>query len=126
MRDRIERLLVLPFSFSCSSPSSLELGRQGRKEKWYRREMKRSNGSFGFVAFQKPKITGGLHRLIRRIKSFSHPLFRRDEIAEMKAGEMEIGYPTDVKHVTHIGLDGSVTTNQDLAWIQTEFFHVQH
>lgn len=24
---------------------------------------------------------------------------------------MEIGYPTDVKHVTHIGLDGSSTTN---------------
>lgn len=24
---------------------------------------------------------------------------------------MEIGYPTDVKHVTHIGLDGSTTTN---------------
>lgn len=24
---------------------------------------------------------------------------------------MEIGLPTDVKHVTHIGLDGSATTN---------------
>lgn len=25
--------------------------------------------------------------------------------------EMEIGLPTDVKHVTHIGWDGSTTTN---------------
>lgn len=27
--------------------------------------------------------------------------------------ELEIGYPTDVKHVTHIGYDGSTTTNPD-------------
>lgn len=27
---------------------------------------------------------------------------------------MEIGFPTDVKHVTHIGLDGSTTTNNNL------------
>ncbi len=30
--------------------------------------------------------------------------------------EMEIGYPTDVKHVTHIGLDGSTTTNPVKGW----------
>lgn len=27
--------------------------------------------------------------------------------------EMEIGFPTDVKHVTHIGLDGSTTINNN-------------
>jgi hypothetical protein len=30
--------------------------------------------------------------------------------------EMEIGCPTDVKHVTHIGLDGSTTTNPVKGW----------
>lgn len=28
--------------------------------------------------------------------------------------DMEIGYPTDVKHLTHIGLDGSTTTNNNV------------
>lgn len=32
----------------------------------------------------------------------------KEEIEEV---EMEIGYPTDVKHVTHIGLDGSTKIN---------------
>lgn len=32
----------------------------------------------------------------------------KEEIEEM---EMEIGYPTDVKHVTHIGWDGSTKIN---------------
>ena len=30
--------------------------------------------------------------------------------------EMEIGYPTDVKHVTHIGLDGTTMTNPIKGW----------
>lgn len=30
--------------------------------------------------------------------------------------DMEIGYPTDVKHVTHIGFDGSTTTNNVKGW----------
>lgn len=30
--------------------------------------------------------------------------------------EMEIGYPTDVKHVTHIGIDGSTITNNVKGW----------
>jgi cell wall assembly regulator SMI1 len=30
--------------------------------------------------------------------------------------DMEIGYPTDVKHVTHIGVDGSTTTNNVKGW----------
>lgn len=30
--------------------------------------------------------------------------------------EMEIGFPTDVKHVTHIGSDGSTTINHVSNW----------
>lgn len=30
--------------------------------------------------------------------------------------DIEIGCPTDVKHVTHIGLDGSATTDPTKGW----------
>lgn len=36
-----------------------------------------------------------------------------EEIEEL---EMEIGVPTDVKHVTHIGWDGSANTNPIQGW----------
>lgn len=39
----------------------------------------------------------------------------KEEMEEMEH-EMEIGYPTDVKHLTHIGLDGSTTTNNVRGW----------
>lgn len=39
----------------------------------------------------------------------------KEEMEQMeKEMEMEIGFPTDVKHVTHIGLDGSTTTSSCL------------
>ncbi|MCE3049452.1 hypothetical protein HAX54_044835 [Datura stramonium] len=44
-----------------------------------------------------------MHKLKRNFKGF-YQLFVYKEEIEM---EMEIGYPTDVKHVTHIGLDES-------------------
>lgn len=34
--------------------------------------------------------------------------------------ELEIGFPTDVKHVTHIGYDGSMTTNPVKNWEKIE------
>lgn len=42
-------------------------------------------------------------------------LVYKEEIEEIEK-EIEIGYPTDVKHVTHIGLDGSTTTNPVKGW----------
>lgn len=35
----------------------------------------------------------------------------KEEMEEDAKREMEIGFPTNVKHVTHIGLDGPVTSN---------------
>lgn len=40
----------------------------------------------------------------------------KEEIVIEIEKEMEIGHPTDVKHVTHIGLDGSTTTNPIKSW----------
>lgn len=34
--------------------------------------------------------------------------------------ELEIGFPTDVKHVTHIGYDRSMTTNLEKNWDNIE------
>lgn len=39
----------------------------------------------------------------------------------MKEREMEIGYPTDVKHVAHIGWDGPSATAP--SWVWSIFFH---
>ncbi|KAE9611664.1 hypothetical protein Lal_00011697 [Lupinus albus] len=49
---------------------------------------------------------------IKRIyKSFKYIT----QMFDVKDQEMEIGYPTDVKHVTHIGLDGS--TGSGPSWM---------
>ncbi|KAL3572862.1 hypothetical protein D5086_026766 [Populus alba] len=40
----------------------------------------------------------------------------KEEDEELMEREMEIGYPTDVKHVTHIGLDGTTMTNPIKGW----------
>ncbi|XP_022979092.1 CRIB domain-containing protein RIC10-like isoform X2 [Cucurbita maxima] len=39
-------------------------------------------------------------------------------IFAMKDREMEIGYPTDVKHVSHIGLDNSSPSGSTPSWIK--------
>ncbi|KAL8119006.1 hypothetical protein AgCh_016486 [Apium graveolens] len=60
--------------------------------------------SWGLVSFQKPNINFGIHKLIiRSFKNFSQLFVYKEEMEK----EMEIGLPTDVKHVGHIGWDGS-------------------
>ncbi|XP_010556144.1 PREDICTED: CRIB domain-containing protein RIC4-like isoform X2 [Tarenaya hassleriana] len=56
-------------------------------------------------------ISVGIFRFIRSFKTFSHSFFiRYGDSTEETEAEMEIGFPTDVKHVTHIGIDGTMTT----------------
>jgi hypothetical protein len=40
-------------------------------------------------------------------------------LAAAKENEMEIGYPTDVKHVAHIGWD-SAASNASPSWVSTK------
>ncbi|XP_041010155.1 CRIB domain-containing protein RIC4-like [Juglans microcarpa x Juglans regia] len=133
MRDRAERFAVLPFSVGCTSESSVALGASAKQKKpkpesnrppLMRREegedqerpsRSKMKNSFGFLALPKPNIAGGIQRVFRSIKSFSQFFVYKEENEEMEK-EMEIGYPTDVKHVTHIGLDGSTTTNPAKGW----------
>ncbi|XP_016196840.1 CRIB domain-containing protein RIC4 isoform X2 [Arachis ipaensis] len=132
-KKNMERLVVLPFSFGCASHSSVQLGAPKRPkaddsskatiivpkgEDHCQRSskikgkmmMKRLKPSSGFLVLPKPNVAAGIQRLIRGIKSLSQLFFYKEDVIEEEEPEMEIGYPTDVKHVTHIGLDGSTTT----------------
>ncbi|KAJ1275448.1 hypothetical protein BS78_05G135900 [Paspalum vaginatum] len=50
----------------------------------------------------------GIRKLFKSFKSLSHifDIYKEDDEDDMDWG-MEIGLPTDVQHVAHIGLDGS-------------------
>lgn len=48
--------------------------------------------------------------------SFTHTLSLSVYREKMEEKELEIGFPTDVKHVSHIGLDGSTTINPIPEW----------
>ncbi|KAL2329677.1 hypothetical protein Fmac_017258 [Flemingia macrophylla] len=93
---------------------------QGRQEGQDRSiitaKMKRGRPSAGFLqVLPKPNVAAGIQRLIKGIKNFSQLFFYKEDVEEMEH-EMEIGYPTDVKHVTHIGIDGSTITNNVKGW----------
>ncbi|XP_014497509.1 CRIB domain-containing protein RIC4 isoform X2 [Vigna radiata var. radiata] len=126
MRKRMERIVV-PCSFSCASHSSVELGvPKGSKEdskativsrhdtSIVRANIKRGKPSW-FLPLPKPNVAAGIHRIIKTIKNFPQLFFYREN-EEEKEAEMEIGFPTDVKHVTHIGIDGSTITNNVRGW----------
>ncbi|PSS35917.1 CRIB domain-containing protein [Actinidia chinensis var. chinensis] len=135
MRDKMERLVVLPFSIGCVSHSSVALGRappnkpkpepnsdatrtQEREEIINSSvEAEKMKSSWGFLAVPKPNISNGVHRLVKSFKSVSQLFVYKEEMEELEMEmEMEIGLPTDVKHVTHIGWDGTATTNPVKGW----------
>ncbi|OIW05470.1 hypothetical protein TanjilG_12061 [Lupinus angustifolius] len=76
--------------------------------------MKRSKSSSGNFVLPKTNVAASIKRLIKGIQSLSQLLFYKEEI-DMEP-EMKIGYPTNVKHVTHIGLDGSTITHNIKGW----------
>ena len=64
------------------------------------------------AARRERDFLAGIRKLIKSFKSLSHifETYKEDddenEDDDMDAG-IEIGFPTDVQHVAHIGLDGS-------------------
>ncbi|CAI9268647.1 unnamed protein product [Lactuca saligna] len=73
--------------------------------------------SWSYVAPRRSNITTVMDKLVKlTFRSFAR-VFAYKDIEDIKTEtEMEIGFPTDVKHVTHIGYDGSMTTNLDKNW----------
>ncbi|CAH1436467.1 unnamed protein product [Lactuca virosa] len=127
MRDIIERFLVLPFSMGCIPKSSTQavestqFKEQTPESKQLVTRTQEGKTSWGFVAIKGSNISRGIRRLIMStFESFSRIISNKegDEI-EMEI-ELEIGFPTDVKHVTHIGYDGSMTTNPVKNWENIE------
>ncbi|XP_059309557.1 CRIB domain-containing protein RIC4-like [Lycium ferocissimum] len=130
MRYRMERFVLLPFSVGCISESSVAIGHQQQNhksscpepiltptrsqkegkeeeeddEKSLEGEMKSPLGLMALPKFQ---------RLFKNFKNFSQLFVDKDEMEEEEEDEMgmEIGLPTDVKHVTHIGMDGGAATS---------------
>ncbi|GMH20252.1 hypothetical protein Nepgr_022093 [Nepenthes gracilis] len=113
MKGRIKRQIFLPFSMGCASESSVVVGRQ---EEGKRSSCTNMTSSFAFLALPKPNISCGSRLLIKRFKSLSQLFVYKDEVDEEEMEmTMEIGFPTDVKHLTHIGWDGSIKGCEDLS-----------
>ncbi|CAJ1822830.1 unnamed protein product [Sphenostylis stenocarpa] len=129
MRQRMERLVILPFSAGCISEASVAVGvPQPRRSKpdtnaspptikggkgvedseiVSGENMKNSLRLIDVVP--KPNISNGFNRLFKGFKNFSQFFVEKDEYEEVEM-DMEIGCPTDVQHVTHIGWDGIATS----------------
>lgn len=138
MRDHKAKLMLLPFSMGCGSKSSVAVGKNNQqpKEQKHKRSApkilfppptsKRKEGKKESKSRSKERniraflvVSEGVNRLIKRFKRFSQLLVYKDEEEEVET-EMEIGLPTDVKHITHIGLDGSTAINPTKTWENVE------
>ncbi|CAD5186750.1 unnamed protein product [Musa acuminata subsp. malaccensis] len=119
MRDRrIDRFILLPFSVGCVSESSVAVYENQPKRAQRdgapntpsgdgdrRQSTVEVKNSSAVLAFPKPNISAGIQKLVKSFKSLSQHVvvLYKDEDEEV---EMEIGFPTDVQHVAHIGCDG--------------------
>ncbi|CAN6908150.1 unnamed protein product [Brassica oleracea] len=135
MKDRIQRFVALPFSLGCSTQSSVAVADTHDQPKKPDQLIKRREESDENGLFQKEDTSidnnnnnnGSANisdKIIRSFKSFSHYFIRMsflllpffffftgyEEEREEREAEMEIGLPTDVKHLSHIGVDGTMTT----------------
>ncbi|XP_014498269.1 CRIB domain-containing protein RIC4 isoform X1 [Vigna radiata var. radiata] len=140
MRQRMERLVILPFSAGCISEATVAVGvPHPRRSKPYTNPSSPSIKLFEFSGFirdetegtkgvedsdmknslkvvdvlPKPNLSNGFNRLFKGFKNFSQLFVEKDEYEEEEI-DMEIGCPTDVQHVTHIGWDGIATSNDPL------------
>ncbi|KAJ0972483.1 hypothetical protein J5N97_020442 [Dioscorea zingiberensis] len=125
MRDRTERFSVLPFSIGCVSHSSVAVC-ENHPRKANTGAAPKCGGespsttkvagksSFGLLPLPRPNIAAGLQRLVKSFKSLSQLFSLYEE--EDEEMEMEIGLPTDVQHLAHIGLDGFSNVGTMKSW----------
>ncbi|KAJ8557446.1 hypothetical protein K7X08_003071 [Anisodus acutangulus] len=125
----MERFVLLPFSVGCISESSVAIGHQQQhhkssspqpiltptrsqeegkeEEEDDEKSLEGENlkSPLGLMAIPK------FQRLFKNFKNLSQLFVDKDEMEEDQEMGMEIGLPTDVKHVTHIGIDGDAATS---------------
>lgn len=132
VRDRMEKFVVLPFSMGCVSQASVAVAEHRPRrskadlqssslrireeeddcESLSGESMKHSSR---FLALPRPNLSTGVNRLVKGFKSLSQLFIYEDEMEELGMN-MEIGCPTDVKHVTHIGWDSLANTDPLMGW----------
>ncbi|THU43957.1 hypothetical protein C4D60_Mb02t02330 [Musa balbisiana] len=110
------KFVVLPFSLGCVSQSSVAVGenRQRRAQADAPSaipadgEPGKTRSSFMLRPPPRPNISAGFQKLIRSFKSLPQLFAVYDDEEEEEEEEvvMEIGFPTDVQHVAHVGWDG--------------------
>ncbi|KAF2953987.1 CRIB domain-containing protein RIC4 isoform X1 [Oryza sativa Japonica Group] len=121
---RMDRFIVIPFSSTCRNGSSVDVvdgGKSGKKPQVMLCACLGGGGGGGEggggAAENKPKGESLVARLLRGFKNLSQifAVYEDDgEEEEEEEREMVIGLPTDVKHVAHIGWDGSTNTTTSL------------
>ncbi|RCV38117.1 hypothetical protein SEVIR_8G122600v4 [Setaria viridis] len=73
------------------------------------------------AARRERDFLAGIRKLIKSFKSLSHifEIYKEeDEDDDDMDGGIEIGFPTDVQHVAHIGLDGSTSVSSSLRGLE--------
>ncbi|KAM3201232.1 CRIB domain-containing protein RIC4 [Capsicum annuum] len=124
MRYKMERFVLLPFSVGCISESSVAIGHQQqqqhkssslhqanftpiRREEEEKEEEEDDEKNLEGENLKSPLGLPKFQRLFKNFKNLSHLFVDKDQMEEEdEEMGMEIGLPTDVKHVTHIGIDG--------------------
>nr|XP_004247985.1 CRIB domain-containing protein RIC4-like [Solanum lycopersicum] len=116
----MEKFVVFPFSLGCVSESSVPVVNTNKSHNTdnisqlndhlpTKRQVvgEKSPSKVKINGFLvRRRITQGVDTFKRNFKGFYQLFVYKEEIEEM-----EIGYPTDVKHVTHIGWDGPTKIN---------------
>ncbi|KAL1542596.1 CRIB domain-containing protein [Salvia divinorum] len=131
MRERIERFVLLPFTAGCISESSIAVGLQHAKRSKMDtgstptrekdedgEEYEEDEESLTGENLKSPPSLLAIPRfqkLFKNFKNFSQSFVYKDELEDTEMG-MEIGLPTDVKHVTHISLDGCASSILSKGW----------
>ncbi|KAL3630907.1 CRIB domain-containing protein [Castilleja foliolosa] len=113
MRYLMERFVFLPFTTGCISESSIPVVMMQPTK---RSKLEEKEEEHEYVDDEE-SAKSALPRFQKLFKTFSQ-LFVYKEL-EQEMG-LEIGFPTDVKHVTHIGLDGSSTSIFSTSWSNLE------
>ncbi|WOL18728.1 CRIB domain-containing protein RIC4 [Canna indica] len=118
MRDprRADRIVVFPFSIGCVSESSISVAgeTQPRRTTTQLEPPQPTAATAPSSGRHHSGISAGLQKLLKSLRGFSQLFVLEKE--EEEEVEMEIGYPTDVVHVGHIGWDGSSNTSSIKSW----------
>ncbi|XP_066315640.1 CRIB domain-containing protein RIC4-like [Miscanthus floridulus] len=127
------RFIAIRFSSGCRSQSSVDVVDTARHGKKPHPQGAETGAVPGSASVRPPapaaaaSAAGGkgeslVARLLRGFKNLSQifAVYDEDEDEEEEEREMVIGLPTDVKHVAHIGWDGSTSTTTSLrSWNRT-------